>query len=467
MICFLKMAAFSNAKKKTGQLNYTVKLLYPKNLKLKPFQEDLILAQLENENPYIYDASEMRLGKTIMAAVYWNTLGAKKCLYVVPANLRLNWIEELNKWHLPDVTFCVVSYSLLVARPELLKEIIAEKWDSVTYDEFHMCKNPDSLRTIAAFMLFDCGVLGVRMLSGTPYTKAATDLFPAIAAVVSRLPNVSKRTKDLCESLEKFGKQFSYGYTSHFGGTAKTIYKGTRKANEPQFIKILYEETKMMYVKTIEEVAPELPKMDHTICSLDLDVDLSMAPEKLAQFEAAFRKMNQDALKRRKGVKMPEPTGYSTVRRLLGVAKANCKDLYLYIESYLEAGLPCIIMCFHTEVAQTIKKHLKKWNPVLYTGKQNEREKDAAKNAFQNGKSDVFIGNIAAASLGLNLSRSCHTFMVEVTWLPHDVTQACKRMINLDKTTPCMAHFFQSNNEFDRKMIRNMVERQKQIERVI
>lgn len=438
-----------------------ITLLHPKGLKLKPFQEALILAQLENESPYIYDGSEMRLGKTIMAAVYWNTLGAKKCLYVVPAALRLNWIDELNKWHLPDVTFCVVSYSILVARPHLLQEILNESWDAVTFDEFQYCKYVDSLRSIAAFLLFDIPKLGVRMLSGTPLTGAATDLFPALCAVTSRLPWVSQETKTICSDLEKFGVQFSYRYVSYRGYTAQVKYKGVRAANLKQLLDILYNETKLLYVTTIAQVAPELPEIQYKLCHLDLDISLSEDSAKLREFEVAFAKQKSRAKN------APPPPGYSTVRRLLGVAKANCSDVYEYIESYLEAGQPGVIMCAHTEVVQTVARRLKKWNPVLYTGHESSSQKNAAQKAFQSGKSDVFIGNITAAGVGIDLSRSQNTFMLESAWLPTDVSQAIRRMINLDKHDPCMAHFFVSNNTFDQNIIRGMVEKQKHIERVI
>ena len=122
--------------------------------------------------PSFINADEMGLGKSLqaatVAAVDFNRGQAKSVLIVVPAFLRYNWMEELEKHthykvmvlagtplyrHAAVENFdssgfdvMIVSYDTLVNDQTYINKI---KWDIVIVDEAHYIKNPSSKRSKA------------------------------------------------------------------------------------------------------------------------------------------------------------------------------------------------------------------------------------------------------------------------------------------------------------------------------
>lgn len=444
-------------------------LVHPKNdsagnpLELYPFQRDLLSKQLSNDSPYIYDACDMGLGKSAMSMVYANTLmdAAKvkspMLLFVVPASLRLNTITEAKRWLMPHIKYAVISYDLLTKRKALYDEVRNTAWDLIVFDEFHYCKNLDAQRTLLAFGLFNSSRFGVRLASGTPITKSALDLFPICCAVANSLPDVETSIRELCSDRERFGNYFAYRYNSYRRGANAVEYKDIRTDHADELRKLLFQDLRLMYRLTKEEALPDLPDMHYQIVPLDLTVETSMTPEILQAFEMRYAQYESSDY----------DNGYATVARLLGTAIANCKDMYEHLNFYLEAKEPIIIGCAHTDVVQTIAHTLHKHKPVLYTGAQSPRQKNQAVEDFQSGKTNVFIGNIRAAGVGITLTRASHAFFVETDPLPSNVKQFGDRIRRIGQKNACVSHFFSTQNPFHIRRLENMVARQKQIEKVI
>jgi CO dehydrogenase/acetyl-CoA synthase gamma subunit (corrinoid Fe-S protein) len=67
-------------------------------------------------------------------------------------------------------------------------------------------------------------------------------------------------------------------------------------------------------------------------------------------------------------------------RRVTGVAKA--RHVAAYCKILLEAGTPIILGGWHRDVYDIWLEELKAFNPMLYTGSETPRQKDAVKRAF-------------------------------------------------------------------------------------
>ena len=436
-----------------------MRLVVPDGLKLRPFQERLVKAQLENQSPYIYDASDPGLGKTIMTAAYTNSLGAKSLLSFVPAALQLNTIKEFNKWLMPDIEYAVVPYSLLVARPSLFEEIMSRKWDLINCDEFHYCKNLSAQRTRKVFKTFKKSRFGLRLSSGSPVTRCATDLYPILNYVAPRLPGVSRKTLKLCSDMDAFGKEFAYRSGAHRGSKTSHKYHGIKKRTSLKLVDMVYRELGLLYRTTQEEALPELPEMTHKIVPISLDIKDNLNAEALAEFRQIMRQREDPSRK--------EPPSYSRMRKLLGSAKANSKDIYEYIRTFLDAGWPVVIMAGHTDAIRMVGEHMKEYNPVFYTGHESKAQKQAAVDAFQEGRTDVFIGNILAASVGITLTRAKDVFILETPWLSEDYKQASRRVQRIGQKNACTTHMFKSKNKLDGELIDRLFTREAQIARIV
>lgn len=169
---------------------------------LKPFQKAGILRMLNGpKRALLYD--EMGLGKTLQSlfclAVTCLRDACWPALIVCPAALRLNWIEEIERWlpffDIEDIAvvkngrsslsenarIIVVSYRML---EDVSKELLRRKVHFMIADEVHKTRSFDSIqaRTLA---LVSRNVSRSILATGTPMLVRPFELYTQLAIVLS------------------------------------------------------------------------------------------------------------------------------------------------------------------------------------------------------------------------------------------------------------------------------------------
>ena len=109
------------------------------------------------------------------------------------------------------------------------------------------------------------------------------------------------------------------------------------------------------------------------------------------------------------------------MRMITGIAKA--RHVAAYVRLLLENGEPVLLAGWHREVYEIWREELAAFRPVLYTGSETAKRKDAAKQAFISGETDLmFISLRSGAGLD-GLQKRCSTVIFgELDWSPkvHD-----------------------------------------------
>ena len=109
------------------------------------------------------------------------------------------------------------------------------------------------------------------------------------------------------------------------------------------------------------------------------------------------------------------------MRMITGIAKA--RHVAAYVRLLLENGEPVLLAGWHREVYEIWREELAAFHPVLYTGSETAKRKDAAKQAFIAGETDLmFISLRSGAGLD-GLQKRCSTVIFgELDWSPkvHD-----------------------------------------------
>ena len=87
------------------------------------------------------------------------------------------------------------------------------------------------------------------------------------------------------------------------------------------------------------------------------------------------------------------------------------------------------VVCAYDDEINSLKEHFGDIS-VVYNGKCNAKQKDAAVKAFNDDPNVmVFIGNINAAGVGINLNKSCHIALFQnPNYTYADFSQACDRI---------------------------------------
>jgi SWI/SNF-related matrix-associated actin-dependent regulator 1 of chromatin subfamily A len=430
-----------------------VKTSRPK-LKLMPFQEDAVRTLLTTISKKNYLAYDQGLGKTIIAATYCYNLGLSKLLVVCPASIRLNWKREIKLWggeklnsiqailsnkDVEDLNgTIIVSYDMLNTSKKLRNYIRDTHFDAVIFDEAHYMRSMAAKRTNICMAIAQ-KTERVLYMSGTPLVSSAIDLFPSMFDMIPEIPEAAT-FHDICLDFKSFASRYAYIHRTQYG----IKYSGVRNLGE--FKRMLFD-TPVMFRKTKEEVLEDLPDKTYT----EVEVDIKINAKDYDGLDEDLRRNNEVTLKFRKD---------------LGILKASNPQVKEYIESFLKRGEPVVIFAWHTSVIDTLMEVFKKYKPVLIDGRVSPSNKQKAVDDFQSGKSKVFIGQLAAASVGITLTKAANAFYVELDYLPTTILQSVDRLHRIGQKYCVTGHFFTTSHKLEKSVIRGMLERLRTIKRV-
>ena len=355
-------------------------------------------------------ADDMGLGKTRQAALAMAT--AVPCgpyLVVCPASVKHNWARELRlaladaEVHiigpgLPPAPgyrgWVVVNYDLLHRD---LDALLALGCAGFVFDEGHYIKNHRSRRSQLARRLVAeaAGSPVVHVLTGTPLTNRPRDLFPLLQLV----------DHPLGRSFLAFARRYCDGHKNDYG------YWQTGGASHEAELAVQLQGA--MLRRTKDEVLDLPPKQRSWI---EMDVDASVR-EALAQATARFVAEERTERGGRLGIAM-----FSGARRRLAVAKVpHTLD---FVRGAVAQGEKVVLFSCFTHATRRFARALGEM-AVTVTGEVPTDKRQALVDRFQNDDSvRVFIGQIHAAGVGINLTAARQVVFNDLDWVPANHWQA-------------------------------------------
>lgn len=362
---------------------------------------------------------EQGLGKTIQAIGLANYKRHKRLLIVCPANLRINWQRELDRWHVQnpgvlvldtkadaeqargDYRTVVVSYNL-VAAEEVLSALEFETFDHLIIDEAHYLKNEDAKRTKSLFGTSRAPGLSflapvVSLLSGTPIPNNALEFYWLLRRAAPRvLAGMSFNA-------------FLGRYQTFFNGERGLVITGSKNERE------LYVRLRdgFMVRRLKADVLKDLPEKRYQLVVFPQDAETARVIEKERPFSA-------DEI-REHGI--PAGSSLPEIRREMGIAKV--KQAAAYLKDQLDGGAAKIVVgAWHREVVEALAAALEAYSPAVVYGGMTSKAKQANVDAFTGDpKCRLIIGNLLAAGVGLNLQIAHDVYRVESSWVPGDNDQ--------------------------------------------
>ncbi len=391
--------------------------------RLKPFQRAGVAYLLERRRAFLAD--EQGLGKTIQALAALQAAGAFPAVVVCPANLKLNWMRELETW-LPgrtavalnglladpadaaDVT--VVNYEIVGAR---LAELLDRRPRALVIDEVHYCKNQRAKRTravqeLAAGVEEDGLVLA---LSGTPIVNRPAELIPQLR-IVGRLQDFG--------SGASFGERFrgpDAHQRLHWHLRARCFARRLKRDVLPQ----LPAKTRAVVpVELSNEGEYRLAESDLLAWLRTQPLDLRELDAKLAAALRAERLVRLNALK-------------------LLAARGKLRAALAWIHDFLSSGERLIVFARHREVQRAV---IERFPAALHMlGEDRPAERQRALECFQAPDApdnQLIVCSIEVAGQGITLTRASNVAFLELDWTParHDQAEdRCHRIGQRDAVT--------------------------------
>lgn len=437
----------------------------PINAELRQYQQQGIARGMQLKR--FLNGDEPGLGKTIQSistivGIDQTQGNAFPCLCIVPASLKMNWQREWQKftdkkviilddkikhtWHrfyemgMADVF--IVNYeslkkffvkSMPKGRLNNAGEIIMDErkdlFKSVIVDESHRCKSTQTHQS--RFTLRMCqGKDNIILLSGTPVVNKPIDLFPQLA-IMGRLPEFG-------------GKK----------GFLNRYCEGGRGASNLRELNFLLNKH-CYFRREKKDVLEDLPDKERQtiLCNITTRKEYETAKNDFVRFLEEKGCSNAEIAKKMRGeimVKMGE------LKRIS--ARGKLQEVFDFVDEIIEAGEKIILFCNLHEIVDALKQ--KYPNAVSVTGKSTMEEKQKAVDSFQmDSKTQIFIGNIKAAGVGLTLTASSRVAFIEYPWTYADCVQCEDRAHRFGQKNNVMCTYFLGQNTIDEDLYRLIQEK--------
>lgn len=355
------------------------------------------------------------------------------CLVICPSALKINWMREFEQWTgrkaiiLNDkirsswhVYHDIGEADVFITNYESLRKYFVKKYPkdlktaadiemdprvdlfkSVIIDEIHKLKNETSQRTKIALRITR-GKNYIIGLTGTPVVNKPIDLYAQLA-IISR--------------LNRFGGPQGFKARYCEGGS------GASNLKELNFLL----NKNCFFRREKHEVLKDLPsKMRQTIfCQISNADEYSKAQNDFRN----FLKQN-DFTDKEINKKLKSEVIVKITLLLQLSAKGKIEAAQEYIDEILDSGEKIVIFCRHKIIVDELCKIY--LQAVRVTGSENETQKQASVDAFQNNpKTNIIIGSHKAAGVGLTLTASSEVLFLELPWHFADLEQCedrCHRL---------------------------------------
>lgn len=436
----------------------------------KPFPFQIIAAEWMASKQSCFLADEMRVGKTPAAIRACDLVAAENILVICPANARINWGREFQRFSPLDRPTqvvmpgekprtsgtVIVSYETSVAHADILKSV---RWHVLIGDEIHRCKERTSQRTKALYGANkrSHGIIdsSERMwrLSGTPCPKDVSELWTHLHSA-GLAP----------ESYWDFTFHFTTGFETTYG------YQITGIKNVDELKTRL---SGFMLRRTLKEVMPDLPSISfETVTVPRSEACLS------SEFRDCFSQLTQidrelqDALAvagPEKQIDILESTATSSATLRRYVLACKLPAIAEQLETDLDSGIDkMVLFCVHKLGVEWMAERLKKYGVVVLYGDTPVKKRQPAIDRFRHDKTcRIFIGNIQAAGEAIDLTPCSEIVYLESSWVPGENAQAAMRLRGVNQKWPVRARIFALFNSVDERVAEVLTRRTKEILKIL
>nr|DAG50384.1 MAG TPA: Chromatin remodeling complex ATPase [Bacteriophage sp.] len=333
----------------------------------------------------------------------------------------------------------------------LLKYIYNKK-SLIVIDEAHKLSNSTSKRyKIIKDLIKRGNPEDIFLATGTPVTNNPQNLFCLLALIkhplsndwnyymehycgAIKIPAKGEKEKWTNLFLKRVGKATWYDLSSDEKDKLKTFIRDNAKmitiAKDLTNLDELKEMISDVYMRRIKEDMEGMVKK--TIHEIYYDLTLSQLMEYETlwdEYEAAQKENNPEKVINKD---LLEGAIY---RRYLSNAMVPYTEKL--VDEIIAKGEKIVVFCCFDEELYALKEYYGD-KCVIYNGKMNAKQKDAAVEKFMNDNTTmVFIGNLIAAGVGITLTRASNLIFNDLSYVPGDNQQGIDRICRIGQTKDC------------------------------
>ncbi len=424
-------------------------------------------------------ADSMGLGKTVQALGICNELNLNKVLILCPSVAKYNWLSFIKRWYLnedarvqvingnqeinPEYEVTILNYDIMF-RENHMKVLKSIPFDIIIADEAHQCKTTGTKRTDALYGKDGLIHNTSRFLavSGTPVTNKVVDFYPFL---LSSAPEIMKPDT----GYWAFAKRYAGAYQGHFG------WQLGKKATNTEELNFRLRAT-VMVRRLKADVMSELP--DKILQLIEFDSGKSFRKEEnnlLTEFKISktdLKNLIQSELGKAVETSDTHEKDHSVLAMMAelrrAATEAKMEDVLKWIHQTMLSVDKLVVFAHHRDTIKILKEQLKQYNCVVVDGSVSSEKRFDLANQFQNDENTkIFIGNIKAAGVAIDLTAASHVAFVEIDWSASDIQQAIDRTHRIGQKNAVNAYFLTLADSMDSYMMQNIIDKQENNDNVL
>jgi len=420
--------------------------------RLREYQIDGLM-KIERAKGNVVLADPAGLGKTCQF-LCWALLHPelRPVLVVCPAFLKLNWEREIRKWWGKDVNvnilygttpsekvdgdIVIINYDILSS---WLSRLLFVGFRVIGGDECQYISNQKAKRSKAFITLarsIDCKIL----MSGTPIKNRPSEFFNTLNLIAPTVFN----------SRWNYYEQFCDLKKTYFGWE----YKGATN------IDVLVEKIKPYFLRREKsEVLPELPEKTKIILPME-----SRDRKLLEQ----YRDREEEFIESLREVRKVNVNSIDVMEELKRLAYDVKRELVMdWVREYIE-NEKLVLFAFHRDTIRELYEEFRDKAVMVYGGVKDRDKQEAIDRFNTDDAVRLFIGQINAVGLGVNLHCSCRSVaFAEFGWSPAEHDQASDRVHRLGQRDGVMVYYLVANDTIDMNISEMLVEKNRVVSRIL
>lgn len=411
---------------------------------LKPFQAEGVTHLLAERRTLLAD--EMGLGKTPQALAAIATLDRWPVVVCAPSHLLTHWRRKVDQFlttatmvlgrpagsgitveqlrgrtpsGLPPAQVLLIHYGLIDAWANVL-----EGAPVVVFDEVQELRHGDTRKYAAAAQVAQAAEC-VWGLSGTPIYNKGSEIYNVLDVIDARCLGDPRL----------FAQEWCGG--SFAGGV-----------DAPEVLAAHLRSEGLILRRRKSDVMAEMPAKMRIVEPIDLEQGLFA--QVLRKASALARQAASEVKPLERG--RVEREAIAMVRKGTGEAKAPAVATWL--DMTISAGEPVVCFAHHHAVIDAIAAKCRDHNPVIIDGRRSEAEKADAITAFAEGRSDLcIIGLRAATGLDGLQTRGRVIVFAELDWSPAVHAQAEDRAHRIGQERDVLVYYLVADGGSDPAML--------------
>lgn len=361
---------------------------------------------------------------------------ALPALVVTLTSLPRQWLRELDAslpWLRGHIVRSGTPYNLAVRMPDRRDpDVIVINYNklagwadhltghvrTVIFDEMQELRRGElAQKGVAAAMIADKAAFRLG-LTGTPVYNYGDEIHRVVSVL----------DPDVLGTREEFLREWCSGRSGDDDGKVKVT--------NPAALGTYLRDAGVMLRRTRADVGRELPEVIRVEQSVETDRDVldRLAGNSVEMARQVLTSTDRDERFHAAGELN------ARIRHATGVAKAPY--VAEFVRLLLESEPRVLLMGWHRETYTIWLDRLREFRPVMYTGTENDREKDRSFQAFTTGSARVMMMSLRSGAGLDGLQGHCKVIVFgELDWSPKVHSQAIGRLNRDGQVEPVLAYF--------------------------